>query len=305
MQAERSAVGPRGPRVDAVALARTLARLCAAGQVPWLHEEAARRMAERLPLIRLQPQRVLDWSGPLGGSGALLRQAHPQARQRAVVIDGLPTVAAPMQGRRRWWSRRPSPPTVESVSEAAVEAGEAEMLWSNMLLHGRPDPQPLFAQWQRALAVGGFLMFSTLGPGSLPELREIHRSRHWGEPLAPFIDMHDLGDMLVQAGLADPVMDQEWLTLTWPDADALLRELRGLGANLSPQRHAGLRTPRWRQRLLAALAEHAVDGRPRLTFELVYGHAFKAAPRARVQAETAVTLDDMRTLIRAGKPTPT
>ena len=160
-------------------------------------------------------------------------------------------------------------------------------------------------QWQRALAVGGFLMFSTLGPGSLPELRATYREQGWGEPMLPFIDMHDLGDMLVHAGFADPVMDQELVTLTWPDSEALLRELHGLGANVSPRRHAGLRTPRWRRRLLAALAEQAVDGRPHLTFELVYGHAFKAAPRARVQAQTSLSLDDMRSMIRTGKPPPT
>lgn len=302
MQAERSAVGPQGPRVDAVALARTVARLCAAGRVPWLHEEAARRMADRLPLMKLQPQQVLDWSGPLGGSESLLRQAYPQAQQLAVLMADLPAPAVP---QRRWWNWRPAASRLTPVADTAVTAGGAQLLWSNMLLHGCSDPQPLFEQWQRALAVGGFLMFSTLGPGSLPELRAIHRAQGWGEPWVPFVDMHDLGDMLVHAGFADPVMDQELLTLTWPDAEALLRELRGLGANLSPQRHAGLRTPRWRERLVAALQAQAVDGRPRLTFELVYGHAFKAAPRARVQAETALSLDDMRSLIRAGKPAPT
>jgi malonyl-CoA O-methyltransferase len=302
MQAQRSAVGPRGPRVDAVALARTVARLCAAGQAPWLHEEAARRMAERLPLVKLQPQVVLDWSGPLGGSQALLRHAYPQARHRTVLVDGLPTPAA---APRRWWHWRRAVSVAEALPEGEVAAGEAQLLWSNMALHGCDDPPPLFARWQRALAVGGFLMFSTLGPGSLPELRAIHRDHGWGEPLLPFIDMHDLGDMLVHAGFADPVMDQELLTLTWPDAEALLRELRGLGANISPQRHPGLRTPRWRERLVAALGAQAVDGRPRLTFELVYGHAFKAAPRVRLQAETALSLDDMRVLIRTGKPSPT
>lgn len=302
MQAERSDGGATDPRVDAVALARTVARLCAAAKVPWLHEEAARRMADRLPLMKLQPQRVLDWSGPLGGSDSLLQQAYPQAQRRAVLMGGWPAPAAP--ARRRWtWRRTAS--SVVPVPESEVPAGEGQLLWSNMLLHGRSDPQPLFGQWQRALAVGGFLMFSTLGPGSLPELRSIHRAQGWGEPWVPFIDMHDLGDMLVHAGFADPVMDQELLTLTWPDADALLRELRGLGANVSPRRHAGLRTPRWRERLVAALQAQAVDGRPRLTFELVYGHAFKAAPRAPVQAQTALSLDDMRSLIRAGKPSPT
>ncbi len=94
--------------------------------------------------------------------------------------------------------------------------------------------------------------------------------------------MHDLGDMLVQAGFADPVMDQETITLTWDSPQALLAELRSLGGNASPLRCAGLRTPRWRARLLRPWNERAgADGRLALAFEVVYGHAFKAAPRPR------------------------
>ena len=303
MQAEHRADEPGGPRLDAVALVRAATRLAATGAVPWLHGEAARRMAERLPLVKLQPQRVLDWSGPLGGSEELLRQAYPQARQQWVQVDGLPPVAPRPVGAARWWPWRRA--GREALAAADAEPGAAQLLWSNMLLQACDDPAPLLGQWQRVLATGGFLMFSTLGPGSLPELRDLYREQGWGEPMVPFIDMHDLGDLLVRAGFADPVMDQEQLTLTWPDAQALLSELRGLGANLSPRRHAGLRTPRWRQRLLAALAAKAVDGRPRLSFELVYGHAFKAAPRTAVQAEARVSLEDMRTQLRQGKLPPT
>lgn len=302
MQAARSAVGPHGPQVDAVALARTTARLWASGQPPWLHEEAARRLAERLALIKLQPATVLDWSGPLGGSKVLLQPAYPRARYRAVALAGAPAAPTQAPDKPGWWPwPRRAAPVPEGWSVDQLPAGEAGLLWSNMLLHGAADPLAVFVQWHRAVAVGGFLMFSTLGPGSLPELRRVYRARGWGVPMAPLVDMHDLGDMLVHAGFADPVMDQELLTLSWPDADALLRELRGWGANLSPQRHAGLRTPRWRQQLAQALAPAAGAGRPSLTVELVYGHAFRVAPRPRVQAETAVSVDEMRSLIRASR----
>jgi malonyl-CoA O-methyltransferase len=114
--------------------------------------------------------------------------------------------------------------------------------------------------------------------------------------------MHDLGDMLVHAGFADPVMDQERVTLTWPDAAALLAELRGFGGNVDPGRHAALRTPRWRRRLEDALGALAgPDGRPALQFELVFGHAFRPAPRPRLAAETAVPLADLRAMVRSGR----
>jgi malonyl-CoA O-methyltransferase len=175
-------------------------------------------------------------------------------------------------------------------------------VWANMLLQAAADPPALMAHWHRALAVDGFLMFSTLGPGSLPELRSLYQAQGWGEPMAPLIDMHDLGDMLIQAGFADPVMDQETLTLTWPSAEAALAELRGLGGNAHPDRHAGLRTPRWRSRLFDALQGQAdAEGRVALRFELVYGHAFRPAPKPLVQARTEVSLDAMREMVRSGR----
>jgi malonyl-CoA O-methyltransferase len=117
--------------------------------------------------------------------------------------------------------------------------------------------------------------------------------------MAPLVDMHDLGDMLVQAGFADPVMDQEVLTLTWPDADTLLAELRALGGNADPRRHAGLRTPRWKARLKQRLQDRAdAQGRIAMTFEIVYGHAFRVAARPRLAAQTEVSLDTMREMVR-------
>jgi malonyl-CoA O-methyltransferase len=299
MQAERSDDEPRGPRVDSVALARTVKRLVAAGHVPWLHQEVARRMSDRLQLVRRSPTVLVDWSGPLGASTALLQSAYPQARHLAVQADG---EAAHVAAPRPWWMLgRKGAPVVQRLPAASMPAGEAGLLWSNMALHAWPDPQAVFKRWQRSMAVDSFLMFSTLGPGSLPELRQIHQRHRWGEPMLPFVDMHDLGDMLVQAGFADPVMDQELVTLTWADADALLAELRGLGANVSPRRFAGLRTPRWAQRLKSALLEQSAQGRPALTFEVVYGHAFNMGPRVAVQSETSVSLDDMRSMVRLSR----
>jgi malonyl-CoA O-methyltransferase len=168
-----------------------------------------------------------------------------------------------------------------------------------MMLHAVPDPPSLLVRWQRLLASEGFAMFSCLGPDSLRELRGLYRQHGWPTPAPAFVDMHDLGDMLVHAGFADPVMDQETLTLTWDTPQALLAELRSIGGNAAPERFAALRTARWREHLHAALQSLAdADGRLRLSFEIVYGHAFKAAPRAPLTAETAVSLDDMRAMVR-------
>ena len=286
---------------DARAAQRAVRRMAAAVEPPWLHAEAARRMAERLPMIRRTPQTVLQWSAFLGASDALLREAYPQARLLAVEpAQVLDTRAAPAPAP--WWSpkRWTGPAAAAPLDEQAVPPGGAQLLWSNMALHGVADPTALLSRWHGALAVDGFLMFSTFGPGTLAELRGLYRERGWGSPMADFVDMHDLGDMLVHAGFADPVMDQETVRLTWADTTAALAELRGLGANVDPRRVPGLRTPRWQTRLGEALQALAgADGRPALSFELVYGHAFKAAPRPRVAERTEVGLEEMRQMVRS------
>lgn len=289
--------------VDAVALARWRRRLRDAPEPPWLHTEAARRMAERLAVVRLQPTDLLDWGLQPRHDRGLLSRAYPKARITPVDPDAAaaaPPAAAP------WWQRLLSRGTAPAaLAPAAVPDGQVQLLWSAMLLHTLPDPQAQFVAWQRALAVDGFLMFCTLGPGTLQSLSALYAAARWPAPLAPLVDMHDLGDMLVHAGFADPVMDQETLRLTWADPADALAELRTLGLNAAPSRQPGLHTPRWRQRLLQQLeTTRGSDGRVSLTFEIVYGHAFKPLPRVRLAAETTVALDDLRTMVRRRPPSP-
>jgi malonyl-CoA O-methyltransferase len=298
--------GARRP-VQTAALKRTLARLARANAAPWLHTEVAQRMAERLAVIKLRPKVILDWDARIGAGRAALATAYASggARPKILAVDTEPARApagSATQPARPWWSpshwRRPAPPP---LAPERVVPGSAQLVWSNMALHACEDPSVTIAQWHRALAVDGFLMFSTLGPGSLIELRSLYADKSWGTPMAPLVDMHDLGDMLVNAGFADPVMDQEQIVLTWADPEAALTELRMLGANADPMRFAGLRTPRWRQRLLQGMKEvsrHRNDGRVALTFEVAYGHAFRPPARARVASEVRVDLADFQAMAR-------
>jgi len=292
---------PTRRQIDEAALARQLRRLAAAPESPWLHAEVARRMGERLAIVKLRPDPILDWWAHLGASRAVLDAAYPKARQTLVEPDPRLLERSRAALARPWWSRWGGR-RAEAVLQRDVAAGGTQLLWANMMLHAVADPQAQMAQWQRALAVDGFLMFSTLGPGSLAGLRSVYAAAGWAPPHAPFVDMHDLGDMLVQAGFADPVMDQELVTLTWATPEALLDELRSLGGNAHPARPAGLRTPRWRQELARRLESlRGADGRLRLVFEVVYGHAFRPPPRPPLGGLTAVPLDDMRAMVRAGR----
>jgi malonyl-CoA O-methyltransferase len=286
--------------IDAAALGRSLRRIAALAQPPWLHGEVARRMAERLPLVKLQPGVVIDWWSRQGASAALLKTQYPNATLQRVEPSTL--LAAPPATAARWWRAWRSR-DAQVLDAAALPDAAAQLLWANMMLHAVSDAPALMAAWRRAIAVDGFLMFSCFGPDTLAELRALYTSLGWPPPAIAFTDMHDIGDALVHAGFADPVMDQEHLTLTWDSPGALLAELRTLGANTHPERFAGLRTPRWRQRLEHEIGARlaGADGRLRLTFEIVYGHAFNPAPRPRVAGRTEVSLDEMRTMVKSSR----
>jgi malonyl-CoA O-methyltransferase len=284
----------RAPLIDPPAARRTRQRLAAAKESPWLHAEVGRRMAARLAVLREPPVTVLDWWSDIGGAPDALRAACPRAAITRVAVPGQrPTPGKPSG----WWPFGRSRNTL--LVAADVPEAAADLVWSNMALHFEPDRAALPAAWLRALRVGGFLMLSTFGPDTLRELRGVYRRLGWGALQGPFEDMHDIGDRLVATGFAEPVMDQEQLTLTYASAADLLIELRGFGANLHPARHPGLRTPRWRAAWIDAVQGLAgADGRIRVTLEIAYGHAVKPAPRATVGGTTVLKLDEMRSQLR-------
>lgn len=257
-------------------------------------------MAQRLPLLKHPPRRLLDWWPSAGGSRGALREALPDASLLQRIDAGAPARVA---GGWRGWLRSLASDPVRWTEDVPPQS--CDMLWANMLLHHVADPGALLAQWNEALAVDGVLMFTTLGPGTLQRLRDLYRQPGWGPPMGELVDMHDIGDQLVEAGFADPVMDQETLCLTWSQAADALIELRTLGANVAPSRRPGLRTPRWRQRLLESLVLEAAtppSGRVALDFEIIYGHAFKPQPRHPLAPEVRIGLDDLRRTLK--RPTP-
>lgn len=283
------------PDPAALVLAR-VAQACAAG-APWLHHEVARRMAQRLPLFKQAPQCWVDWWGFRGGGAEWVQDLHPKSRRIVVEPDDAMRARSRV-ARPAWWQWR-SPQPLEPMLESQLPLGEADLVWANMMLHAVADPLSTLAGWQRALRPDGVLLFATLGPDTLRELRVLYERRGWAPAHTPFVDMHDLGDELVSAGFADPVMDQETIQLTWSSAPALLAELRTLGSNSHRHRFPGLRTPRWRDQLLHELGSLAAgQGRLKLSFEVIYGHAFKASPRPVPGAGATVPLSDMRAALR-------
>src|SRR5687767_10276356 len=217
-------------------------------------------MLERLDYMKIAPRRVLD-----AGSGPPRRELgkrYPEAQ--LVALD----FALGMLRRRSWFSRKPLAVCGE-LERLPLATGSVDLVWSNMALHWLSDPLPAFREFARVLAPEGLLMFSTLGPDTLKELRAAAGAAR----VHAFTDMHDLGDMLVAAGFTAPVMDMEMLDIAYRDPASLLDDLRASGQiSARTDRPRGLAGRRFSEALRAKLA-------PKATFEVVYGHAWKGRGR--------------------------
>lgn len=246
-----------------------------------LAREVAARMDERLGLLRAVPGRVLDLGSGTGHGARLLHRRYPGA----VVVEADLSFAMLEQSRRHdGWLRRgvrrmtgSSEPRVCADAERLPFADAVfDMVWSNLALQWIGPPQDALAELYRVLRPGGVCLFSTLGPDTLKELRAAYARADATVHVHRFIDLHDYGDMLVDARFADPVMDMEQLTLTYPDVQALLRELKASGAgNVDPGRKPGLSGRSPLARMAGAYEACRCDGRLPATFEVVYGHAWR------------------------------
>ena len=290
------------PTIDPVAAARWHA--AAPVVSPWLHEEVARRMEDRLQWLTQTPAAWCHWDAVRGGlaAHALVSARYPAARSQVYETAAKCEPLARQSLATPWW--KPARWTGGSVQFGPPADASVQMLWANMALHMTADPQALMAQWHRALAVDGYVMFSCLGPDTLQELHSVYATLGWPPAGHAFTDMHDWGDMLLHAGFAEPVMDMERITLTFATPERLVQELRELGCNLHPDRFPSLRSRRWRDMLYQALGDRLASaqhgGQLALTFEVIYGHAFKPARRVRVSSSSAVSLQDMRAMLRDG-----
>jgi malonyl-CoA O-methyltransferase len=250
-----------------------------------LQNEVCRRMLARLDYIKLEPAAILDAGSGTGNAAAGLLAGYPRAR--VIALDLALAMARRSRDRRRWWRRifdRRGPRLAAvcgDMEQLPFAAGAIDMVWSNLALQWAGDPRRAFAEMHRVLAPGGLLMFSSFGLDTLKELRAAFEGVDGHTHVHRFLDMHDLGDMLVAAGYADPVMDMEHVTLTYADAASLMRDLKAMGArNMTLGRRAVLGG----RSLLAKVAQNYEaarrEGRLPATFEIVYGHAWK--PHARV-----------------------
>jgi malonyl-CoA O-methyltransferase len=252
----------------------------------FLHDEARRRLLERLELVRLAPRVAIDLGCATGRAANALAARYPAARVLAVDSSStmLRSAAAHAQGA------------------VTVLGGDAELLplrsqcadlvLANFVLPWcRPDR--LFAESARVLVDGGFMLFATLGPDSLQEVRAAFGGVDDRIHVHAAFDMHDLGDLALAAGLVEPVLDVDRLQVTYADVAGLARDLRAIGAsNVAGARRRELTGRRRWDRFVERLPRGS-DGRLAVTVELILGQAWGGgANRAphRARAEVGIPL---------------
>jgi malonyl-CoA O-methyltransferase len=257
-----------------------------------LQHEICRRMLMRLDYIKHQPSAILDAGSGTGNVVAALRARYPQATLYA--LDIALAMVRRSRARAPWWRRLLGHgvlPVCGDIERLPLRDVAVGMVWSNLALQWTNDAPRAFAEFRRVLAPGGLLMFSTCGPDTLKELRAAYRGTDRYTHINRFIDMHDLGDMLVHGGFADPVMDMEYVTLTYTDVLALMHDLKAIGAhNVTAGRRQGMTA---RATLMAVERNYEVlrrEGRLPATFEVIYGHAWKPQPPAMADGRAIIEI---------------
>jgi malonyl-CoA O-methyltransferase len=272
----------------------------------FLQREIADRLFERLEYIKLQPQTAIDIGCGTGYATTKLRARYVDSTVVGVDLAAQMLVTAQSQQKPTPWLKR----LMHRSPQQSWLCGDAEALpfntesvdlaISNLTLQWC-DPERVAKEVLRVLKPNGLFMFTSFGPDTLRELRAAFRAIDDTPHVNKFVDMHDIGDILVSAGFADPVMDQEVLTLTYAELKPLLKELKGVGAhNVLDGRSTGLMgRQRW-QRMVTAYESFRKEGRLPATFEVVYGHAWKPefSKRKTIDGQQAIDLNEFKRMVR-------
>lgn len=254
------------------------------------------RLVGRLDYMRIMPALAIDLGAGTGQCARAIE--HRYARTRIVLVDLAANMLLRARAVARRWRRRQSFLCAD-IDHLPLRDTCVDLIVSNLALQWCDLPDKAFRECGRVLKPGGLLMFSTLGPDTLKELRAAWARVDDQPRVSMFMDMHDVGDALIAAGFSAPVLDREFMTVTYDEVVGLLRDLKGIGAhNGYADRARGLLGKRQYACMLEAYESFRADGRLPATYEVVYGHAWAPHPRTRPQDGSTVATFPLSNLMR-------
>jgi malonyl-CoA O-methyltransferase len=252
-------------------------------------------MLSRLELVNLKPQRILDAGCGTGHASQSLLKKYPDAHvisldfamrmlQKTRALNG-----SIGQRLKRLIGLNQQSYLCGDLERLPLAANSVDMFWSNLAIQWSNNLDAVFADIHRVLRTDGLLMFSTLGPDTLKELRAAS-SMDGNVHVNRFLDMHDIGDALVRAGFADPVLDVERVVLTYDDVIGVMRDLKSIGAhNATDGRVRGLQGRKFLQNLTQQYEQFRKQGKLPATFEVIYGHAWKPMDKPKTKFDLDAT----------------
>lgn len=243
-----------------------------------LQREVADRLENRLQYIVADPKVILDIGSGTGYSAAKIRQRYPKAK--VIELDISPSMLKLSKKKQSWFARmRRQHQYICADAEALPLANDSvDMVFSSLAIQWCQNHNKLFNNIARVLKPGGLLMFATLGPDTLRELRKSWSTVDDHPHVVTFDDMHDVGDEMVRAQFENPVLDMETITLTYSQVRDLMRDLKQLGSrNAMNGRNRGLTGKKRMQEMIQAYEKYRRNDVIPATYEIVYGHAWSPA----------------------------
>ncbi len=235
----------------------------------FFQKEVADRLLERLDYLKITPKLILDLGSGTGYSALKLEQRYKKSK--IVAIDLAEQMLRKAKNNTRWFDRKRY--LCADAEKIPLQDNSVDLIFSNLMLHWCNDVNSAIAEMQRVLKPGGLLLFSTLGPDTLYELRDSWSSVDHHEHVHHFIDMHNLGDALHGAHLKDTVMDMEFITVQYSNIKKIFLDLKELGThNIAPHRNKALTGKHKFKQFISSYEKlRNEEGRLPLTYEVIYG----------------------------------
>ena len=255
-----------------------------------LQKEVCRRLLQKLDYIKLSPQLILDAGVGTGEAVAPLMKRYKKSRVIALDLSERMLAKALRHGSLL---RKPELICAD-VEQLPFRENSFELIFSSLTLQWCNDLQATMQGLLRVLKPGGLLMFTSFGPDTLKELRTCWKQIDDAVHVNQFTDMHDVGDGLLEAGFADPVMEAETITVSYESIDKLMADLRAIGANTTAEgSRAGLTAPSVLSTLRQAYEVYRHENRLPASYEVLYGHAWKPAASQPQKHELRVNISEL------------